>query len=109
MGHVAIGNHWYRHLCRQRGLDPIATYAELVRRSAGPARRGPFNLDARRAAGFSEQELAGLTGFTQTRGPAYDSPKQRRLAPPEKSHPGPQSLCFTWCIPLEDTLFRFRA
>src|SRR5262249_26426557 len=24
IGHVAIGNHWYRWLCAERGLDPLA-------------------------------------------------------------------------------------
>jgi len=60
IGHVAIGNHWYRWLCTQRGLDPVATYAELASRHAAPRPRGPFNLAARRAAGFSEAELALL-------------------------------------------------
>jgi hypothetical protein len=30
VGHVAIGNHWYRWLCAQRGLEPVATYAQLA-------------------------------------------------------------------------------
>ncbi len=60
VGHVAIGNHWYGWLCRERGLDPVATYAELARRYGAPRLRGPFNLSARRAAGFSEAELAAL-------------------------------------------------
>jgi uncharacterized ferritin-like protein (DUF455 family) len=58
IGHVAIGNHWYGWLCRQRGLDPIATFAQLAIRYKAPVMRGPFNLEARRAAGFSEAELA---------------------------------------------------
>jgi uncharacterized ferritin-like protein (DUF455 family) len=62
IGHVAIGNHWYRHLCDERGLEPVATYAELVRRYEAPRLKGPFNLDARRAAGFDELELAQLSG-----------------------------------------------
>ncbi|MCZ4314083.1 ferritin-like domain-containing protein [Comamonadaceae bacterium G21597-S1] len=57
IGHVAVGNHWYRHLCTQRGLDPIATYAALAREHGAPRLRGPFNLPARRAAGFDEDEL----------------------------------------------------
>ncbi|RZJ26213.1 MAG: ferritin-like domain-containing protein, partial [Haliea sp.] len=57
IGHVAIGNHWYRHLCSERGLDPISTYGELARRYEAPRLRGPFNLDARRAAGFDDAEL----------------------------------------------------
>ena len=60
IGHVAVGNHWYGVLCAQRGLDPIATYAALAEEHGAPRLRGPFNLEARRAAGFSEQELLRL-------------------------------------------------
>lgn len=60
IGHVAIGNHWYGVLCAERGLDPVATYAELAERHGAPRLRGPFNLEARRAAGFTEDELARL-------------------------------------------------
>ena len=60
IGHVAIGNRWYGVLCAQRGLDPIATYAELAELHGAPRLRGPFNLEARRAAGFSEEELLRL-------------------------------------------------
>lgn len=60
VGHVAIGNHWYRWLCAQRGLEPVATYARLAEQYRAPKLRGPFNLDARRAAGFDEDELAWL-------------------------------------------------
>jgi len=60
IGHVAVGNRWYARLCEQRGLDPVATYAELAERHGAPRPRGPFNLAARRAAGFSEEELLRL-------------------------------------------------
>lgn len=60
IGHVALGNHWYRWLCAQRGLDPLATYAEMAARYDAPRPRGPFNVEARRAAGFDEAELAAL-------------------------------------------------
>lgn len=60
VGHVAIGNHWYRHLCAQRGLDAAALYPDLMRRYAAPRLRPPFNLIARQAAGFTEAELAWL-------------------------------------------------
>jgi len=60
VGHVQIGNRWYGYLCAQRGLEPIATYAQLARQYAAPVLRGPFNMVARRAAGFSEAELAAL-------------------------------------------------
>ena len=61
IGHVAIGNHWYRWLCERDGLDPIACYAEFATRYGAPRLKGPFNLDARRAAGFGEPEIALLT------------------------------------------------
>jgi uncharacterized ferritin-like protein (DUF455 family) len=60
IGHVAIGNRWFRHLCVQRGLDPIECYAQMARHYAAPRLKGPFNLPARRAAGFDEAELALL-------------------------------------------------
>jgi uncharacterized ferritin-like protein (DUF455 family) len=60
IGHVAVGNRWYRALCAQRGLDPIDTYARLAQQYGAPRLRGPFNLEARRAAGFDEGELAAL-------------------------------------------------
>ena len=60
IGHVAIGNHWYGWLCRRDGLDPEALYPQLVARHAAPRLRRPFNLAARRAAGFSDGELAAL-------------------------------------------------
>ena len=61
VGHVAIGNHWYRWLCRRDGLDPVAIYPQLLARHAAPRLKGPYNLDARRAAGFTDDELAFLT------------------------------------------------
>jgi uncharacterized ferritin-like protein (DUF455 family) len=60
IGHVAIGNRWFAWLCDQRGLDIIATYSTLAAQYNAPRLRGPFNLEARRAAGFSEDELAAL-------------------------------------------------
>lgn len=60
VGHVAIGNHWYRWLCSARHLDPMAVYPELVLRHAAPRLRPPFNEAARRQAGFSDEELAQL-------------------------------------------------
>jgi uncharacterized ferritin-like protein (DUF455 family) len=60
IGHVSIGNRWYGWVCAQRGLDPVATYAELTVKYQAPRLKKPFNLDARRAAGFSDAELIAL-------------------------------------------------
>ncbi|MFA6972224.1 MAG: ferritin-like domain-containing protein [Gallionella sp.] len=62
IGHVAIGNRWYAYLCEQRCLEPVSTYARLAVQHAAPVLRGPFNLPARQAAGFSDLELDALLG-----------------------------------------------
>jgi uncharacterized ferritin-like protein (DUF455 family) len=61
VGHVAIGNRWYRWLCAQQGLDPLAHYAVLAARHGAPVPKPPFNLAAREAAGFTAEELAALS------------------------------------------------
>ncbi|HOX67075.1 MAG TPA: ferritin-like domain-containing protein [Burkholderiaceae bacterium] len=60
IGHVAIGNRGYRWLCTQRGLDPLTHYDVLAERHQAPRLRPPFNHAARRAAGFTDEEVALL-------------------------------------------------
>jgi uncharacterized ferritin-like protein (DUF455 family) len=60
IGHVAIGNVWYNWLCNERNLEPIATFELLCQQYSAPKLKPPFNLEARRSAGFSEAELALL-------------------------------------------------
>jgi len=60
VGHVAIGNHWYRWLCERQGLNPETHYAELVKKYEAPRLKPPFNDAARRQAGFTEAELQWL-------------------------------------------------
>lgn len=62
IGHVAIGNHWYRQECQRQGKDPEATYLELAQAYRAPLPRGPFNMQARRQAGFTDAELQALAG-----------------------------------------------
>lgn len=62
VGHVYIGNDWYNWLCEQRGLDPIQTFAALALKHKAPRMLSPLNLVARRAAGFSEEELLLMQG-----------------------------------------------
>lgn len=84
IGHVALGNHWYRWLCRERGMDPLATYARLAAQYGAPRPRGPFNFEARRAAGFTEEELACLDE-TRCNIPAVD--RNPLCTPPDTSIP----------------------
>lgn len=62
VGHVAIGNHWYRWLCVREGVDPVTHYGLLVQRYAAPRLHPPYNTAARLQAGFSAQELEWLEG-----------------------------------------------
>lgn len=62
VGHVAIGNRWFHHLCQARGLDPVTLYPQLVRQYEAPRLRPPFNEAARKAAGFTDAEMAFLLG-----------------------------------------------
>lgn len=60
IGHVAIGNVWFNWLCNDRKLDAIKTFEHLCIKYAAPKLKPPFNMSARRLAGFSETELALL-------------------------------------------------
>ena len=60
IGHVAVGNRWYGWLCAQRGIEPLSHYRRLAREHSAPRLKPPFNEAARRAAGFSDQEMAAL-------------------------------------------------
>ncbi|QNA89183.1 ferritin-like domain-containing protein [Massilia sp. Dwa41.01b] len=60
VGHVEIGNRWYLHLCAEQGREPVSTYEVLTVQYKAPVLKGPFNIEARRRAGFSAEELARL-------------------------------------------------
>lgn len=60
IGHVAIGNRWFAYLCQQRQLDPIASFASLALQFKAPQLRAPFNVPARLAAGFTQDELDAM-------------------------------------------------
>jgi uncharacterized ferritin-like protein (DUF455 family) len=61
--HVAAGTRWFRFCCGREGRDPDAAFHALLAEFVPTGLRGPFNLDARRAAGFAEAELAGLAAI----------------------------------------------
>jgi uncharacterized ferritin-like protein (DUF455 family) len=60
VGHVAIGNHWYHWLCDRDGHDPVAYHRRASELYGGPQLKPPFNLEARRQAGFTQSELDAL-------------------------------------------------
>lgn len=60
VGHVAIGNRWYHWLCARDGIDAEDFYARAAIAHDAPRLKPPFNLLARRRAGFSDKEIAAL-------------------------------------------------
>ena len=60
VGHVAIGNHWYHWLCQRDGLDSASFHSQMSKAHGGPSLKPPFNLAARKLAGFSQAELDSL-------------------------------------------------
>lgn len=60
IAHVAAGSRWFVWCCEKSGLEPEATFAELLEIHTRGSLRGPFNTEARLNAGFSMAELAHL-------------------------------------------------
>lgn len=60
IGHVAAGSRWFRWYCAHESVEPEATFRRLLTEYGRGVLYGPFNLDARSAAGFSEAELSAL-------------------------------------------------
>ncbi|ATE60865.1 ferritin-like domain-containing protein [Thauera sinica] len=65
IGHVAVGDRWFRLSCAGRGLEPEATYLALIDAFDAPRPHPPLHREARLAAGFSESELDVLSGSSK--------------------------------------------
>jgi len=61
IGHVEIGNRWFHYCCKERGLKTDETFFKLLDEYYPKGLTGPFNLGARKQAGFSKQEMEMLT------------------------------------------------
>jgi len=60
VGHVALGDRWFRWLCQARGLIPEIEFRRLLGEYHAPRTVLPLNRAARRLAGFGENELDSL-------------------------------------------------
>lgn len=65
VGHVAVGTRWYRYVCEQRNLNPFDTFQQILTTYFHGDIKGPFNYEARREAGFSEEEIAWLRSIEE--------------------------------------------
>ncbi len=60
IGHVGLGDSWFRQLCEARSLEPESTFRQLLNDFNAPRPQSPMNESARLAAGFTKRELASL-------------------------------------------------
>ncbi len=60
IAHVQAGSKWFLYQCKQRDLEPRATFINMVETYMHGELKGPFNTAARLQAGFDEIELASL-------------------------------------------------
>ncbi|MDH5230564.1 MAG: ferritin-like domain-containing protein [Gammaproteobacteria bacterium] len=60
VGHVNVGSHWFRYLCKQQQLEPHTTFKQLIHTYAQGRLRKPINKQARQQAGFDDFEIAYL-------------------------------------------------
>ena len=58
--HVRKGDHWFRWLCKQRGLDITTTFIDILDRYALHRKKPHMNVEARKKAGFACEELLAL-------------------------------------------------
>lgn len=63
IAHVAAGSRWFRWYCKRAGIAPGPCFHDLLMQHSRGVLRGPFNLEARSAAGFDDDELAMLQSF----------------------------------------------
>lgn len=64
IAHVAAGSRWYRWYCERAGIEPRGKFRELLHEYATSVLRKPFNMEARRQAGFDAEELESLLAAT---------------------------------------------
>ena len=60
IGHVAIGSRWFVYACEEENLQPEETFQNLLKEYMSGELRGPFEIEARKQAGFSDNELLAL-------------------------------------------------
>jgi uncharacterized ferritin-like protein (DUF455 family) len=68
IGHVAIGDQWFRAECARLGRDAEQEFQRLIALFGALPPRPPLNIEARLAAGFSPAELESFGTLRETLG-----------------------------------------
>lgn len=61
--HVKAGTDWYRFCCQSKELDADSYFFKLIKEYMQQYPKGPFNLKARKSAGFNDNELELLQQY----------------------------------------------
>ncbi|MGE4063948.1 MAG: ferritin-like domain-containing protein [Rhodospirillaceae bacterium] len=83
--HLAVGVRWFEHLCSKRGVDPVATYKQMIDTRFTGKPKPPFNFEARAQAGMGPEylqpwiDLPGARGFRNGTTPR---PVSQKRGPP---------------------------
>jgi uncharacterized ferritin-like protein (DUF455 family) len=80
VAHVGAGTRWFHYRCKELGVDPDSTFFRLVIQYLGRYPKGPFNTEARRSAGFSENELALLAAYDEESRRAINAKRKQPVA-----------------------------
>ena len=65
IGHVEIGNRWFKYLCKKGKLDSAKVFFELIKKHHSGGFKGPLHKKARLEAGFSNLEIEQLEQLCQ--------------------------------------------
>lgn len=60
IGHVSIGNRWFKYLCAQRNLAPLEIFDQLAVEYLHTQLKGPYDRGLRLQAGFDNMEVDWL-------------------------------------------------
>ena len=60
IGHVSVGDRWFKFICRQRQTEPESRFCHLLEEYFIGDIKGPYHVMARRQAGFSDSEIEYL-------------------------------------------------
>ena len=57
IGHVEVGTRWFHYVCKHEKVKPDDTFFSLLEKHFPNGIYGPYNIEAREAAGFSQHEI----------------------------------------------------
>lgn len=76
VNHVGAGTRWFRYCCEQQKQEPDKMFFHLIKQYLHSFPKGPFNVEARKKAGFSDNEMRLLVQYDQEHRNYRSKPKK---------------------------------